>query len=300
MPNSYDSDLPFFSYGIFKPGQLGYFRISEYVSQVQDGEIDGCLWIRDGIPLLDKLEPGTVGGSLISFSPDEAHVAFEEIEQVEPESQYDWDTVTVTTGNNESYEANVLVGEDPAKGGDILTDLHGDKLNSWDGRRDDPLFNEALELIGDIISEHGDFEPENIKSHLHLQMAYLLLWTSLERYAALRYGFTLNSSDKRDKIANDGGFASGLEKVVSKRKRRGRTEVRRTDDPSVTWELKPENPEEGLEKDSVEYYYQVRSNIVHRGKGALDDDFDLMIDCLQELYEIYCCYVLSSAFEEYR
>lgn len=299
MPSSYDPDLPFFSYGIFKPGQLGYFRISEYVSQAQDGEIDGSLWIRDGIPLLDTLEPGTVKGSLIWFSPDDACEVYERIEGVEPESQYSWVTVSVRTENGGPYEANGLIGEDPQKGGNLLVDTRGNRLNSWDGRRDDPLFNEALELIEEIISENGYFEPGNVKSLLRLQMAYLLLWTSIERYASLRYGFTLGSSDKRGKIAVDTGFERGLEEVVSKQARHGRTQVRRTDDPSVVKQLKPNNPEDGLEEDSIEYYYQVRSNITHRGKGALHDDFNLILDCLQELYEIHSSYVLPAAFEEY-
>jgi hypothetical protein len=177
MPSSYDPELPFFSYGIFKTGQLGYFRISEFVSQAQDGEINGCLWIRDGIPLFDTLESGTVEGSLIWFSPENAREVYEKIEGAEPESQYSWDTVSVRTENGEPCNANVLIGKDPQKGGNLLVDNHGDRLNSWDGRRDDPLFNEALELIGEIISKNDDFEPGNVKSLLRLQMAYLYSWT---------------------------------------------------------------------------------------------------------------------------
>lgn len=293
MTTSYDPELPFFSYGIFQPGQLGYFRIREYVDQIQEGTIQGRLWVRDGIPLLDQLERDTVEGSIIWFSSDTPSKAYEEIRGVEPESQYSWDTATVTTENDESYNVNVLVGKNPEEGGNFLVDLHGDELSSWNGRRDDPLFNEALEVIEETREQYGDFEPGKVKPFFHLQMAYLLLWVSLERYASLRYGFQLPPRGKRDALADEEAFADGLEEVVSTRRRNARSIVHRADDPDRSEELDPEDP-----RDSVEYYYSVRNNIVHRGKGALDNDFNLMHDCLQELYEIYDSYVLPAAFEE--
>lgn len=288
---SLSTDLPFFSYGIFKPGQLGYFRIMNHIDRVEEAKINGGLWIRDGIPLLDTLEPDHVEGHLIWFVPDQVDAAIEKIEEVEPASQYSEEISQVETNSGEVHEANVLVGKSLTQGGNRLSDAHGEILNSWDGRRDDPLFNEALEVVEETLEIHGEFEPGNVNALLHLQMAYIMLWISLERYASLRYGFTLSPGEKIQKIAAEESFRKGLKNVVSLDTRPARTEVYRTDDPNVKLELDIEDPNK-----SLRYYYQVRSNIVHRGKGAFDSDFRLMSTCLQELFEIFESYMIPTAF----
>ena len=50
LPNN--TGLPFFAYGIFKPGQIAHFRIKDLVENTKDAEISGSLKERDGIPLL--------------------------------------------------------------------------------------------------------------------------------------------------------------------------------------------------------------------------------------------------------
>ena len=55
--------------------------------------------------------------------------------------------------------------------------------------------------------------------------------------------------------------------------------------------LDPSNP-----KESLKYYYQVRSNITHRGKAATRD-FATLRDSLTELHAIFRC-VLDAAFDE--
>ena len=37
-------DLPFFAYGLFKVGQLGFRGIRNYVKHVDTAEIEGWLW----------------------------------------------------------------------------------------------------------------------------------------------------------------------------------------------------------------------------------------------------------------
>jgi len=60
--------------------------------------------------------------------------------------------------------------------------VHAD--DEWNGR-DDPLFTVALDVVTKLcnrIALRVGFEPL-----FRLEMAYLLLWTSIERYASLRY-----------------------------------------------------------------------------------------------------------------
>jgi hypothetical protein len=90
-----------------------------------------------------------------------------------------------------------------------------------------------------------------------LQMAYLLLWSSIERYASLRYHLGDRAVDKVMQIADDPRFAQLLKRRVSRKHR-----VQRADRPEDHYELNPDDA-----RKSLNYYYQIRSNITHRGKG---------------------------------
>lgn len=59
--------LPFFAYGVFKPGQLSFLQIREFVKEFRDTvSIPGALRLRDGFPLLDREDHQQhVKGSLI-------------------------------------------------------------------------------------------------------------------------------------------------------------------------------------------------------------------------------------------
>jgi hypothetical protein len=47
---------PFFAYGIFRPGQLGFFQLKDLVSEILDpNEIAGSLLLRDGLPIIGTL-----------------------------------------------------------------------------------------------------------------------------------------------------------------------------------------------------------------------------------------------------
>jgi len=43
--------LPFFSYGFFRPGEISFLGIRDYVHTVKSKTIDGDLVLRDGITL---------------------------------------------------------------------------------------------------------------------------------------------------------------------------------------------------------------------------------------------------------
>ena len=46
-----DIDLPFFAYGIFKPGQLAYSKIRNHVDEnINNVEINYLMKTRDGVP----------------------------------------------------------------------------------------------------------------------------------------------------------------------------------------------------------------------------------------------------------
>ena len=112
-------------------------------------------------------------------------------------------------------------------------------------------------------------------------MAYLLLWSSIERYLSLRHRLDAKVTAKINHLAEDRAFAESLQQHV-KGKNNKRT-IHRADRPQDKYVLDRTEP-----KKSAEYYYQVRSNVTHRGKsGASDRDYEILEWSLRELLAIF-------------
>ncbi|OLD62935.1 MAG: hypothetical protein AUI33_13275 [Ignavibacteria bacterium 13_1_40CM_2_61_4] len=154
----------------------------------------------------------------------------------------------------------------------------------WDGK-EDALLTVALEVVRDVFNENQKFAWD-LKPLFRLQMAYLLLWSAIERYASLRYHLGVDVTKKIRQLAEEPSFQTALQQFVKQEKR-----VYRADRPKENYRLDPTNSSE-----SLDFYYQIRSNITHRGK-AVPDDFDLLKDSLFQLSQIFDC-VLESAFAE--
>lgn len=272
------SDLPFFAYGVFRPGQLAFFRLKRFLdSPPRPHEVPGRLWIRDGLPLLELDGGRVVEGSLLHFRPTSLREAYQAIVELEPDSQYRWDDEYAR-----KKKVNVLVGKFPKKGpgeGSVL--FEG---GSWDGRKD-PLFTSALDVIGESLEEN-QAPTEDLKSMFRLQMAYLLLWSAMERYLSLRYHLGNEVNQKLKSLASEPAFVEALRETGAVSR-----EIHRTDKPKDRYKLDPSNATK-----SLEYYYQVRSNITHRGKGVSGDHERVRMS-LAELLPIFRK-VLQRAFTD--
>lgn len=270
------TDLPIFAYGIFKPGQLGFFQLQKFVANTQKrAYISGELFERDGLPLLNKTGMDIIKGVLIFFNSEHSSEAYHRIVKMRPHRQYEWGTKQVTIGNSpDGHCANVLLGRDLENGSVPFDDVE------WDGR-EDPLFTSALEVVQDALEQNRNFT--NFKQIFRLQMAYLLLWSAIERYVTFRYCL---DKKKIKKLAGEKAFYESLQEVVSEPRI-----IHRADKPQERKKLDPSNPTE-----SIEYYYTVRSNITHRGKAA-EGDFKILKNSLTELLKIFKN-VLNVAFEE--
>ena len=163
--------------------------------------------------------------------------------------------------------ANVLFGKSPEKGSTPT------EYGNYDGKKD-PLFTDALDLIGEIIDRCKNFNLE-VKKIFELQMAYMLLWTVLERYTTLRYELNQTPMERIYQLKDDPNFCKVLKEVVE----RERT-IFRSDNPRTKVILDPNEP-----KSAINYYYQIRSNIVHRGK-AIYHDYDKLFLSINELLTI--------------
>ncbi len=280
MDNPSDTRLPFFAYGIFKPGQLGYLRLIDLVAEAKPGcEIKGALLIRDGLPTLDEKpgHSGTCTGTMLTFKLDSVEAAYQRVAEIEPDKHYRWGVASI-----QGTDVNVLFGRSPKKGSVPCED------SEWDGRNA-PLFTAALDVIDEASQANAIFEWD-LKPLFRLQMAYLLLWSVIERYVSLRYHLGDKVMDKVNALAGEAAFAEALQRFVTEDYTEDRT-IFRADQPDKKVSLNPGNP-----KKSLEYYYQIRSNIVHRGKAVVRD-YDRIKNALEELLSIFY-YVLDSAFKE--
>lgn len=271
-----DLSLPFFAYGLFKPGQLAYFQIRDFAKSIP-ATVAGRLQIRDGVPFLIHPAAGYhVDGALVSFAAAHADDGYGRIAAMEPKHLYSWDTIHVANG----VTANVLIGRSPEKG-------HPLDWPDWDGWRD-PLFVEALDLVerraAEARKQHG------YEALFNRQMAYMLLWSAIERYLSLRYSLGGEVISKIKKLAEEPGVKTALMRHVGESRA-----VRRATHPGkAAANLNPADPEK-----SVMYYYQVRSNVTHRGKTAPDTDGEVLESALDELLPIFRD-VLTAAMDEAR
>lgn len=200
-----NTTLPFFAYGFLRPGEIAYPQIEGFIESVRPAKVVGQLWERDGLLLLELAGDAPVEGSLVYFRPDQAETAYHGIDELEPYNLYRWDTAEASLEDT-SVEANVLLGKSPQSGSE-----------RWDADvwhvADDPLFNEAIEEIEVIANERTLEDPTDPRAFFRKQMAYLLLWSSIERYVSLRWGFGRDDVTKRvERLAEEPAFCEALAK----------------------------------------------------------------------------------------
>ncbi|MCK4391806.1 GNAT family N-acetyltransferase [Candidatus Bipolaricaulota bacterium] len=267
-----DPSLPFIAYGVFRKGELGYLSIADLVEAIEEPvSVPGCLYLRDGLPVLDVTSGSTVAGTLIHFWSGSSREAYERINRIEPDKQYRWETVHVA-----QTRCNCLAGRSPRKGS-VPAD------EGWNGRKD-PLFTSAIDVIQETLDANAEFDWD-LRPMFRLQMAYLLLWSAIERYASLRYHLGDKPVEKVMEIADDPVFAHLLRSHVSRTHR-----VQRADRPRDHCVLNPSSPVK-----SLSYYYQIRSNITHRGKAVVRDHETVR----ESLRELLCIFdqLLDAAFD---
>lgn len=260
-----DPTLPFFAYGIFSPGQIAFCQIKSFVRQITNATIIGRLLIRDGVPVLDAAaEDGLIVGHRIEFHAADTRLAYDVIERMEPPTQYRWSV---------SGEMNILVGLKPQRGS------HPIETDSWGWG--DPSFHDALRVVDEALLEQTNWD--DLRSFYRLQGAYMVLWSSIERYLSLRYHLGRNDKvvEQVNRLADERQFGVSLrdtDPAATQKLRR----LFRADDPTKAVRFDPC----GSPKKAVEYLYQVRSNVTHRGK-AQRLDWTLLHTATEEALRIF-------------
>lgn len=260
-----DRTLPFFTYGLLQPGQPAFHQIRDMVDHGELVEAPGTLRVQDGLPIL-KESSGSVRGILLTFKPESIAKAYNTIRKFEPADRYTWGQTTIGGG-----PSNVLYAAHPDSGNPI-------DWPDWDGWRD-PLFHETLETI--TKTRPRSREP-NYNNLFRLQMTYLLLWSSIERFVALRYGATDTIEGGIRQLAEDRSFAELVQQHVPEGAGAGVGVIDSRSPGGTEFRLNRSKP-----RDCLNFYRRIRHNVTHRGKSGPTRDTELLNDSLDQLLPIF-------------
>ena len=172
------------------------------------------LLLRDGLPLFDRASGTRLSGYLLRWDASKAADAYRVISEFEPEHQYYWGETRLL---GPSVLANVLVGRRPRQGSEPC------EAASWSSK-DDPVFSHGVREVRVVVEREGHkkFEsapPESFDwpRFFKLQMAYLLLWSAIERYTALSFGPDLDPWDRVKLLGEQALFKESLPLVVKRK-----------------------------------------------------------------------------------
>ena len=263
-------DLPYFAYDAFKPGQVAFPVIRYFVRDIRECEISLSLKQRNGAPILVDDRHGNhvpTKGFLIYFNDnavqgyDGEYDAYDCICGSKSRTLYEWMEIDL------GFErANVLLAKRDYFGENFLEN-NGD----YQGRNDNGFYG-PLEYIHDRLDEVGEYYSKD--DFFKLQMFYMLLWSSIDKYLSLCYGGwdqrkTVNEWAKWDEFKN------------AFRKHVDRYDTAYSSQGARSFKLNPDNA-----RWAANYYYQIRCNVVHSGKSNYDD-FNKLKQSLCELMMIF-------------
>ena len=272
-----DLSLPLFVYGSLKPGMPAFESISKLVlDSPESAEVVGTLYLRDGLPLLFLDGSKKIKGYVLKFDPEKS--GYEQVCTFEPKTQYQWTTYVTTNG----LRVNLLTGKKIQQGNAVASDFADWQL------KNDPAFGEGLPVVRSVMNEIIANKQWTLwEKFFRSQMAYLLLWSIVERMATLCIGTNVNPNKRVNMLHSLKGMDALIEKHVKRR-----DWVSDSRNPNKTIELNSTNPSL-----SFRYYYQVRSNLSHRGK-AVPNELEKVEGSLPELLNITEDYLRSLQNQE--
>ena len=160
----------------------------------------------------------------------------------------------------------------------MATDADGNP--DWSSWRD-PAFNDALKVVDENLA--AQFVWDDLRPFYRLQGAYMVLWSSIERYVSLRYGLGRNEQvfQRVKRLGEEAQFETSLRATAPSATAKLR-KIFRSDDPKQHVTFEPSGPPDK----AIDYLYQVRSNVTHRGKEE-PLDWDLLHTATAEVLRIF-------------
>ena len=286
-----NKSLPFFAYGFYKPHQLAYPVIEDFVKGTpKKAKVKAKLKQINGIPvLIEEDYENYVEGYLINFKDGKEYAAYKKVGYSRNNGIYEWKVMDI-----DDQRANVLVSSKPElfKGDgewynnyDFNSPKYDEELDigieCYDWRMD-PIFKKPTKYIRKLLKNDRPTknEEEDYEKFLDLQMFYMLLWVSIDRFLSFRYGET-----KKNNViflSEEESFKNALKKHVKEDERvfYDRKNVYCTRDLR-DYELNPNKP-----TCSAMFFYTIRNNVVHNGK-ALKIEQEMLLKALKLLLNIF-------------
>ena len=293
--NSIDKTKPFFAYGFLKPDEIGYGVIKKYVKYYEDYNVlNHELYLKDGLPFALSGN-GSINGFLLTFAPENAELAYRNIAIMTYGGLYNLERVF----ESEQYVANMLVlNRNVSKQDEELISLVKCNRGEWQSN-EDSFFSETMHYLKNYYFEPLFYDsrtedvPPYYKSYadmsLTLQMAYMELWALIDRYCTM--SCWVNNTHLTEKARM---FAENNERFIKALK------VFDDSFPSKSNEKVYKSCSGKSVKFSVDkiidYYYTIRCNSVHRGKGTTKREIDLIKYAFMELFVIMWAVIKDDYF----
>lgn len=279
-----DVSLPFFAYGIFRSNEIAWPRIIEFVDSFTNSKIDNwVIRLRNGLPILIAQSEGVVDGDCVSFSDSQS--AYDIIGKSEPSGEYKWRTISTRS----QTICNALVAAKPTRG------FTEEPIFSWTSAQD-PSFVHGMAAVASVVSAERESLLENRPwqdypgdwdSFFRLQGAFLVLWSIVERFAAFRFGAEYESKSTTAKIYALADIPEFQNAMVEANIR-----------DQVVFSVRENNPKRTRKDQGVEFcsidpakvlktWYQIRSNITHRGKSAKSDNAVVLTSTIDLFNVVY-------------
>ena len=282
-----DVALPFFAYGIFRSNEIAWPRIKDYVESFTNSKVDDwVIRLRNGLPILVAQSGGDVDGDCVRFS--DPQTAYDIIGSSEPSGEYKWETIV---GQSEA-KFNALVAVKPGRG------FSEEPIASWTSAQD-PSFVHGMAAVFSVVTAEResllvnkpwqDF-PEDWDAFFRLQGAFLVLWSIVERLAAFRFGAEYDSKKTTAKIYALAEIPEFQNAIVDADIKSQVVYSVRENKPKRT--RKDQDPEDQTADPAtaLKAWYQIRSNITHRGKSAKSDNAIVLTSTI-DLYNVTYLYL---------
>ena len=260
--------LPFLAYGSFKPGELRFNLIKQFVVETKPIKVYGLMKEKDGVPIFYTTKTKSYAwfdytAYEIHFKKGKEQQAYQIISENEPNSYYTWVNF---------QGANILEGKSRLRGLEEFMD------ETWSFKHD-PYFSQGLLACKEIRKGSRSKMPELHQEYFDFfcnQSAFMLLWTIIERFCTLKYG-NISPNEKLKSLYTDPEIEWDFVYDIVKRN----DSIVRSDREKEQLKL---NSASSIKK-ILEYYYGLRSNMVHRGKNVFGD-INRISDAFDELYQL--------------
>ena len=266
----------FLAYGVFKPKQVAYSLIKDYVSHYSE-EIylmDYQLLHRNGMPMIVENTGFNTYCNLITFNRDNNKKAYETISKPRSNSLFKWDEIEIN-----SQTVNCLVAKNQNMGEPYV-------YEKYDGKNDIGFYETLNFIKSNLDKQRNDNHDQN--NFLLLQMNYMLLWSVIDKYTALRYG-GWGQMTRVEKLSKETAFRNAIQNHVQ-----DRSAYVYSSSSNNKYDLDVTRRSNNGYENIAKYYYHIRCNIVHGGKVMFQESEPVKL-ATEELLNVMR-YILDDAF----